>query len=586
MRTLRIVVSLVCIGLITLFCFRIVPVNATTAALAYLLAILAIAAGWGLVEAITASVAAMLCFNFFFLPPVFTFTIADAQNWVALLAFLATSIVGSQLSGRAKAQAKEALARQREMEQLYALSRAILLSGVQRDAIKRIALEIAQIFDLPAVAIYDRDSAETHRGGPEDLTGIDERLREAALQGTQFHDESAALTVTAIRLGGEPIGALAMRGASISDTALQSISYLVAIGIERIRSEEAASRADAARESAQLKSTLLDAIAHEFQTPLTSIKAAATALLLGNTGTTERVGRVADPSEAAAASCALSTSAPEEKAREELATIVDEEADRLSLLVREAIQMARLEAGQIQVNRENHMIAELVQTVLHGMQSALEGRSVDVCLPSGLPLVRVDFELLQLALRQVLDNAVKFSPLQSPLGIHAQSVDGKVILSITDHGPGIPEREQPRIFEKYYRGAAARPRATGSGLGLAIARDILKAHGGDIQVESSAGNGAKFSLLIPAATEERTGSGGDLARDQTHDAAAFRGARDAEERTGGGDLAGDQTHDAAPFRCARDKEERTGRGGDLAGDQTHDAAAFRCARNKEDEAPQ
>ncbi|MEO7142045.1 MAG: DUF4118 domain-containing protein, partial [Bryobacteraceae bacterium] len=260
----RVTVSLVVIGLITLIGFRLLPVNATTAALAYVLAILAIATGWGLIEAITASFTAMLCFNFFFLPPVFTFTIADPQNWVALFAFLATSIVGSQLSRRVKAQAEEAIASQREMERLYALSRAILLTGAQRGAITHIAFEISQIYGFPSVAIYNRDSRELHRGGSIDLAAIEEQMGETALQGTQFHDPASLLTVTAIRLGGEPVGALAVRGATISDTALQSISYLVAIGMERIRGEESATRAEAARESEQLKSILLDAIAHEF----------------------------------------------------------------------------------------------------------------------------------------------------------------------------------------------------------------------------------------------------------------------------------------------------------------------------------
>ncbi|MGH7487889.1 MAG: DUF4118 domain-containing protein, partial [bacterium] len=275
----HIAVSVAGIGLVTLVCVRIVPVNATAAPLVYLLVILAAATGWGLAEAITASVAAVLCFNFFFLPPVYTFTIADPQNWVALFVFLATSAVASQLSGRAKTQAKEALARQREMERMYALSRAILLAGVKPEAIKQIAFEIAHVFGFPAVAIYDREGAQTYRGGPQDFTNIEDQLQEAALQGTQFRDDAAGLTITSIQLGGEPIGALAVRGGAISDTALQAIAYLVAIAAERIRSDQAASRAEAARESERLKSTLLDAIAHEFQTPLTSIKAASTALL-------------------------------------------------------------------------------------------------------------------------------------------------------------------------------------------------------------------------------------------------------------------------------------------------------------------
>ena len=472
----RLGLAVVAVAAITLFCFKVVAVNATTAALAYLLLILLLATRWGLTEAIVASVVSMLCFNFFFLPPLLTFTIADPQNWVALVAFLTTSIIGGHLSNRAKLRAVEAVARQREMERLYALSRAILLAGGQREAARQIAFQIAQIFEFPAVAIYEREKNELYAGGPETLPVGPERLREAALQGTQFHDKAAGVTVTAIRLGGEPIGALGVRGVAISDTALQSVSYLVAIGMERARSEEAAAQAEAARESERLKSTLLDAIAHEFQTPLTSVKAAATAL--------------------------VSVPAPGEEARRELATIVDEEADRLSRLVSDAIQMARVEAGGIRLSRASYSVSELVTTALHSRQSALEGRPVTVELSPVLPEVSVDLALLELALRQVLDNALKFSPPGSPLGIGARVAGGNVVLTVTDRGPGIPAREQQRIFEKYYRGSGTRLSVGGSGMGLAIARDILRAHGGDIQVASTDGEGSEFALTVPAAAED------------------------------------------------------------------------------------
>ncbi|MEO7144465.1 MAG: ATP-binding protein, partial [Bryobacteraceae bacterium] len=216
---------------------------------------------------------------------------------------------------------------------------------------------------------------------------------------------------------------------------------------------------------------------HEFQTPLTSIKAAASALL-------------SDPP-------------PGEPARGELVSIVDEETDRLSRLVTDAIQMARLEAGRIQLRCENHSVAALVQSAIRDAEGALAGRPVDLRLASGLPPVHADFDLLGLALRQVLGNALKFSPPGSPLAIEARSLDGSVVVTVTDHGPGIPDGEQQRIFEKFYRGAATKPQVAGAGMGLAIAREILRAHGGDICVKSSPGHGAEFSLVIPVRGEDR-----------------------------------------------------------------------------------
>jgi two-component system sensor histidine kinase KdpD len=178
---LRLLIVLCLIGAVTLLCLRLIRVNATTAGFVYLIAVLLIAAAWGIVEAATASAVAMLCFDYFFLPPVGTLTIAAPQNWAVLVAFLATSIVASQLSRRAKQRTRLAVDRQLEMERLYALSRAILLTEANRTAPKRIAHQIAQIFDLPAVALYDRDTGGVYHGGPEDLSAVDEKLKQVAL---------------------------------------------------------------------------------------------------------------------------------------------------------------------------------------------------------------------------------------------------------------------------------------------------------------------------------------------------------------------------------------------------------------------
>jgi two-component system sensor histidine kinase KdpD len=363
------------------------------------------------------------------------------------------------------------------MEGLYALSRAILLIEASGTAPKQIAHHIAQIFAFPAVALYDRNTGEIHRAGPEDLAAIDGKLRQAAVQGTLFHDEMAETTVASIRLGGQPIGSLAIRGPSLSDGALQALSNLVAIGLEKVRGQEAASRAEEARQSEELKSTLLDAIAHEFKTPLTSIKAAASALLSGT------VQQAAE--------------------QRELVTIVNEEADRLRRLVTEAIQMARIEAGKIQLNKKLRTVQDLISTVLQQMTPITEGRTVDVRLAGDLPMIEVDAELMVLGIRQVVDNALKYSPPESPVTISAATGASDLIISVNDQGLGIPEWDQARIFEKFYRGPNTRSRVTGTGMGLAIAREILRAHGGDIWIKSSVGQGSEFCISIPAASQEK-----------------------------------------------------------------------------------
>jgi two-component system, OmpR family, sensor histidine kinase KdpD len=475
--SLRLGLSLAFIAAITFICFRLIHVNATTVGFAYLVGILLVATAWGLLEATVASVAAMLCFNYFFFPPVGTFTVADPQNWVALFAFLTTSITASQLSSRAKRRTKEAVERQREMERLYALSRAILLTDTTQPIAKQIAHEIARTFDFPGLAIFDRSTGEIHRAGPEDIPEVDDKLRETAVQGTQFQDDTAPVVVTAIRLGGQPIGSLVIKGAALSDTALQSLSNLVAVGLERVRGQETVNRAEAARQSEELKSTLLDAIAHEFKTPLTSIKAAAGALL-------------ADP-------------ATESNGQRELVTIVDEEADRLARLVTDAIQMARIEGGKLQLNRGLHSASFLISRALQQVKPFVEGREVRVLVPESLPLVSVDAELIQLAIRQIIDNALKYSNPTTPIKIGARVGEKCVILSVSDQGPGIAEEEQARIFEKFYRSARDRHLITGTGMGLTIAREILRAHGGDVGVRSSPVRGSEFYLSLPVVSQER-----------------------------------------------------------------------------------
>jgi len=211
--------ALAIVAAITFICFRLIPVNATTVGFAYLVAILVIATAWGLLEATIASVLAMLCFNYFFLPPIGTFTIADPQNWVALFAFLVTAISASQLSARAKRRTTEALDRQREMERLYALSRAILLTDPDQSATKQIVHQIARAFDFRGVVLFDRSTSETLRAGPKDLPIDESKLRDIAVQGTVFRHSDAQTAIVPLSLGGKSLGSLAIQGSSVSGTA-------------------------------------------------------------------------------------------------------------------------------------------------------------------------------------------------------------------------------------------------------------------------------------------------------------------------------------------------------------------------------
>ena len=280
----------------------------------------------------------------------------------------------------------------------------------------------------------------------------------------------ADVVITPIMLGGHAIGGLALKKLDLSDGALHALLNLVAIAMERVRSEEAAARAEAARQNEEFKSTLLDAIAHEFKTPLTSIKAASTSLVSDAT---------------------LSAHL------RELVTIIDEETDRLSQLVTEAVRMSQIDAGTVRIDRAPLQVAGLVERVLDQFKTRTEGREIQVRVDHRLPAVMADPDLMALVLRQLLDNALKYSPPGSPIVITGESKDGRVVLRIHDQGPGIPLRERDRIFEKFYRWQATSSHIPGTGLGLYIAREITRAHGGDVWVEGEPGSGSEFCVSLP-----------------------------------------------------------------------------------------
>jgi two-component system sensor histidine kinase KdpD len=456
---------------ITFIAYRVTPVNATTVGFAYLLLVLIIASSWGFSTAFVVSCAATLTYNFFFLPPIGTFTIADPQNWIALFSFLATALISSRLSAKAEERTLEALERQRDLERLYTFSRAILLMEGAQPFMKEMVAQLASVFKFEAVVLYDARSDQFFRAGPSEFDYIDDKLRDVARQGTFYAEPAVNRVVTAVRLGTDPIASIALQGGPKQDSVIQGIANLIAIGLERARAEAMAQQIEAARQNEELRTTLIDALAHEFKTPLTSIKAATTALL----------------------------ASPEQHAenRKELLKVADEEADHLRQLVDDAVEMARLDMATIALNVEAVSLKPIVEEVVKGARDIAD-RKVTIVEDGPDRPVRLDQRLAKIALKQLFENALKYSPAGSPIRIRVFNGDEGSGIDVTDFGKGIPATEQHRIFERFYRSPSVRS-VPGSGLGLTIANEIMHAHNGDLALWSKPGE-TTFRMLFPSST--------------------------------------------------------------------------------------
>ena len=471
-RVLQLVLALGIAVAITAFYRKILPANQTTVALTYLLAILAVSAFWGFAVSAFMSVAAMLLFNFYFLPPIGTLTISDPQNWVALFAFLATSLIASQLSTRVQREAQEARGRRAEIEKLYAFSQQLLVSGNVISLLNAIPNYLVENFEVGSASLYLEYKNKFYHSGAAGHLDEDE-LRQATAREEPMIDVNRNLSFVPVRLGTKLIGSLGLSGRILSRQSLEALGNLIAIAFERARATEELGKTEAAREGERLKSALLDSVTHDFRTPLTSIKASVTSLL-----------------------SSPSAMSPPQR---ELLTVIDEECDRLNHLVGDAAEMARIDAGEFELKLEPHPIREIVDAAIEQCAGALGDRHVDVHLDAGLPPVRADFARVKDVLVRLIENADAYSPKEQPIAISAEVTGDFLTVSVADRGPGIEDMELGLIFDKFYRGKNQRYLVQGTGMGLPIAKAIVQAHGGSIAVTSQRGHGSVFSFTLPIA---------------------------------------------------------------------------------------
>ena len=444
-------------------------VNPTTVALTLLLLILILAAEWGLRYAVVISVVATALYNFFFLPPVGTFTISDPQNWLALFTFLSTAIIASRLSERARDEACEARARQRELEILLHLSQELLQSETIATLLSSVPSMVASVTEAKSSILYLLEGNRLYQAGVDLVSDIElPHLRQLAKTLPNVRQEDNEMQIP-IRSGVKPRGLLLLRGVTLSPETLGAVGSLISISLDRAQAFESIAKDQAAKETERLRSLMIDSITHELRTPLTSIRGAATTLLSGDV---------------------------QKEEQHELLTIIDEESDRLNRLVSEAVEMAQLDAQQVQMRFSPVKIRDLIDEALSTCSWIEDHHSLQLNIPDGLQ-IHADPTVFQKVLSNLLENAAKYSAPDTRITISAEIKNECVAISIADQGVGIDPSEQGLIFERFYRSRSLVSGTSGTGMGLAISRAITEAHGGKITVVSQPGHGSVFTIYLP-----------------------------------------------------------------------------------------
>ncbi len=476
-----------------IYFFKLYP-RIPNISVAYLFIVLALASTRGMYAAVVASVVAFLSFDFFLVPPLYTFTIGKVDEWLALFIFLATAITTGQLASALRLRAEQARRRERESRILYELLRdtnreeeferqlrivarafvdvfsswgvrgcAILLPDAQGKLVMQASTRVVEeqetlLPDEAATAAWvmtQAQTAEVHdvRLAPQ---ASDSYAQRVVLRGTNIeHHTRRYVRLVPLKLGQRLVGVLRLSmGESLQIEVLQ--------------------RTDA------LRAALLSSVSHDLRTPLSSIKAAASSLLQEDVQW-------------------------DDEARHSFALAIVREADRLNRLVANLLDMSRIEGGALKPEKEWYPLDELIHDVLGRMQPLLQGRAVHTDIPDDLPPVQLDYLQIDQVLTNLIENAVRYTPAGSPIDIAVELCEDMVRVSVADRGPGIPPSDVERVFDKFYRVLNTETRATrptGSGLGLAVCRGLIEAHGGRIWVENRQGGGAIFRFTLPLGKAE------------------------------------------------------------------------------------
>lgn len=485
--------------------------NTVTIALSYLVIVLATATLGGLGPGIFTSVVGFLTFNFFFLPPYYTFVVGAPQDTVALFVFLIVAAVTSELVGRLREREQEAQRRAVESETLSRLSTELIADVTLDTVLATVVEQVTRVFGLESAAVvlpdatgtlavrlvypataggqYLRDREHAAVAAHVFTTGVPAgvgsphrvyRPHGADRQGDVVQPRGRRILYVPVRAAHGAVGVMGVAAVRASDYSaderrlLTTFANQAALAIDRARLIEEATRAAALEEADRLKSALLAAVSHDLRTPLASIKASATSLLQEDVQW-------------------------DDATRREFLTAIDEETDRLARLVSNLLDLTRIQGGALKPEKEWYEIGELISNVTDRLAPLVHRHPLRVEIAPDLPLVAFDFVEIAQVLANLIENAAKYSEPGTEIAILADDDAGAARVRVVDHGFGIPEPDVPYVFDTFYRVRSERRarRVSGTGIGLAICKGFVEAHDGTITVESVVGQGSTFTFTLP-----------------------------------------------------------------------------------------
>lgn len=447
----------------------------TAAGLIFLTMVVWFAARAGLRSSLYVAGLCALSFDYFFLAPRNTLILAGPQEWAEMLSFLVSSVVVGRLAERARKLTQKAEQRREDVERLYKLSQEMMLQEEPGALMRELPQQIERNFALERVILYLRETDRFYSSSAASVSA-QASLRSLTAGQNVTLPGLDGFSARPLMLGMTPIGALAWKPDHLSPEASAAIGGQVAIALTRALAIETYTRMEAAREGERLRAALIDSLTHELRTPLTAIRAAATTLVQG--------GALA------------------EEVRQDLASIVDEESERLDKLIGEAVEMAEIDANVVQVRPAPQHVRMLMDHIVQESHATLARHRVIVEVEEPDTPAWFDAHLLGRVFRHLLENAARFSPAGSSIVLGARRRDGKLELSVKDNGPGIDADDLPFIFEKFYRGKKSAAAGKGTGMGLPIAKAIVAAHGGEISVTTQPSAGTTFRFWIPLVEHE------------------------------------------------------------------------------------